>query len=69
MVLSSEAKDIVLKHLPLRIQYPLVNQSLLKTIKNSGNLLKPFAEVTTSYFQGVSITITSQVRTLPKKSY
>jgi hypothetical protein len=53
IVLSSEAKDIVLKQLALESAAPTF-QSLLKT------KIKACVEVATSYFQSVPITTTSQ---------
>ena len=65
MVLSSEAKDIVLKQLAFENATPTC-QSLLKTIKKSGNIsdfIKACSEVTPSYLQGVAIAAALQGQT------
>ena len=54
IVLSSEARDIVLKQLTFVNAAPTFH-SLLKTTKKSGNLFKACVDIVTSYFQGIPI--------------
>lgn len=65
MVLSSEAKDIVLKQLAFENATPIC-QSFLKTIKKSGNIsdfIKACTEVTPPYIQNVAIAAALQGQT------